>query len=91
MARQASGYVDRDGRVHLACTAINAGPNGFCRKLRRILNHFVRAPHHVRNKNLYLNMDGAVANVAHQASTCGHAEPAEAPGPAHIQSRPGDP
>ena len=71
MAPQPSGYVDRDGRVHLPCTAASAGANGFCRELRRILNHFVRAPHHACDRNFYLSVDGPVANVRARQAPAG--------------------
>ena len=61
----------RDGSVHLAYTSSNdEEAAGLYDELRKILNHVGLASHHVLHKNFYMDMDVAVAGVAHQAGTC---------------------
>ena len=63
--------VGRDGSVHLAYASSNdEEAAGLYDELRKILNHVGLASHHVLHKNFYMDMDVAVAGVAHQAGTC---------------------
>jgi choline dehydrogenase-like flavoprotein len=63
--------VGGDGAIRLAYTATNDGEaDGLYHELQTVLNHVGMAEHHVLDKNFYMNMDVAIAGVAHQAGTC---------------------
>ena len=63
--------IDSGGNVHLSYTATNDHEaDGLYHEFRKILNHIGMADHHVLHKNFYMDMDVAIAGVAHQAGTC---------------------